>query len=628
MNTQSRPFIDRSGHVIVPGGFCTLSEGQRLAMDDIRSASDRMIRSISGWRACMSCDGGDESRDPRLHPAYAVLTIAAAIAFVRVQRSRDGRDTVILACDTRPTGAELVDTFVRAFTYLGISVRLAGALSVCEAAAITGTDPDAGGLCYVTASHNPQGYNGFKFMNGDGMVLPAEDAAEVIHLFESTVSRWDAFEKLHRIVHHVDPQAVQTVYSHQKKCREDARAAYRSLLEHRVSSPWSFAELKENTRSVEVFSDMNGSARCMGPDREFLQDWGMRFRSINDIPGSIAHAIEPEGAALNDCKTRMENALIGYVPDNDGDRGNLVLNPSRTDAHTLSGQEVFALSVVAELAMESLRYQKLKNDTRSAIVVNGPTSLRIERIAAAFDVDVFRSEVGEANVLERARLLREDGYRVPIIGEGSNGGNITFPGTIRDPLSTISSIIRLVAWRPTYDQSDSSPAAQAFAALGIAGDPSLLEPGDILQEILNGLPVFLTTQTTDPSARIEVNRLDHKRLKEAYEALLPDEIRKLKTRSEFTWLRDYRVHNFEGPDVRTGPGNRNPEGDESGGLAVHLYDEANTARAFVWFRGSRTEPILRIISDIEGNTSAALQILMEMQKRLINRSAKNCAELY
>ena len=81
--------------------------------------------------------------------------------------------------------------------------------------------------------------------------------------------------------------------------------------------------------------------------------------------------------------------------------------------------------------LEFLR--KFKPEARPAVVVNGPTSMRIERIAEAYGAGVFRAEVGEANVVNLAAARRSGGYEVRILGEGSNGGNITHPATVRDP---------------------------------------------------------------------------------------------------------------------------------------------------------------------------------------------------
>lgn len=622
MSSDIHAYFNEPGHLKEPKTCLALSEGQRVGMDQIRAAADSMIRSISGWRGCMSVDGRKESRDTRLNPAFAILATAAALSFVRLLRSTGKPERILLACDTRATGPAIVDTLLRSYTYLGIQADLAGVVSAPEAAAAVASDSRIGGLCYVTASHNPQGYNGFKFINELGLVLGAANAAELNSMFESTIGRWDAFEKLRRIVLHADARTVSAAYADQSSVRRRCRDAYVTLLKERLSRPWTFHEIQSHTHPVAVFADMNGSARSLGPDDSFLSSWGMDFRSINDNAGEIVHSIEPEGEALNECRSKMGSALIGYVPDNDGDRGNLVLNPGDGTPFSLSGQDVFALSVVAELAMDSVRAFRETHEAKRAVVVNGPTSLRINRIARAFGAEVFRAEVGEANVIERARLLREQGYIIPITGEGSNGGNITHPGTIRDPLSTVCSILRLIAWKPPQQIAEVSPALAAFRALRISEDPASLTPKEILSTVLRSLPSFRTTLTADPTAKVTLESVEHAKLKAAYERLVSDEIEKLKRRPELVWVSAYRILNFEGTEEREGAGNRDPEGNQSGGLAVHLLDTSGEARAFVWFRGSRTEPVLRIIVDLEDTNETAYSALLQMQTELIADAAR------
>ena len=53
--------------------------------------------------------------------------------------------------------------------------------------------------------------------------------------------------------------------------------------------------------------------------------------------------------------------------------------------------------------------------------------------------------MGEANVVNLARNLREQGYQVRILGEGSNGGTITNPAAVRDPLNTIFALLKLLS---------------------------------------------------------------------------------------------------------------------------------------------------------------------------------------
>ena len=129
------------------------------------------------------------------------------------------------------------------------------------------------------------------------------------------------------------------------------------------------------------------------------------------------------------------------MPDCDGDRGNIVYwDEKQKKAVILKAQEVFSLSVLAELTYSIWQHGEEK-DFKPAVVVNCPTSMRINEIASALGAEVFRAEVGEANVVNLAREIRSQGYTVRILGEGSNGGTITYPAAVRDPLNTIFALL-------------------------------------------------------------------------------------------------------------------------------------------------------------------------------------------
>jgi len=104
---------------------------------------------------------------------------------------------------------------------------------------------------------------------------------------------------------------------------------------------------------------------------------------------------------------------MGYVPDCDGDRGNVVVYDEQTHrAMIIGAQEVFSVCVIAELAhlQWSGKIDVDKNGnplTKCAVVVNDPTSLMVNEICSCFGVEIHSSEVGEANVVGLAKKLRD-----------------------------------------------------------------------------------------------------------------------------------------------------------------------------------------------------------------------------
>ena len=172
------------------------------------------------------------------------------------------------------------------------------------------------------------------------------------------------------------------------------------------------AAIKE--RKIGVVCDMNGSARAESVDAQFFAENGIQFYAIHNKAGDIAHEIIPEAENLVYVAAEMErlqkegkkDAVLGYMPDCDGDRGNIVYWDEKAQkAVILKAQEVFSLSVLAELSY-SCWLNGGKKDFKPAVAVNCPTSMRIEEIAGAFKAAVFRAEVGEANVVNCAAEKR------------------------------------------------------------------------------------------------------------------------------------------------------------------------------------------------------------------------------
>lgn len=61
-----------------------------------------------------------------------------------------------------------------------------------------------------------------------------------------------------------------------------------------------------------------------------------------------------------------------------------------------------------------------------------------------------------------------------------------------------------------------------------------------------------------------------------------------------------------------------------GGLKIQFYNEHQEAVAFVWMRGSKTEPIFRISADLKGNDEAGEAALLQLHADMV-READRCA---
>ena len=402
------------------------------------------------------------------------------------------------------------------------------------------------GFVYISASHNPIGHNGIKFGRNDGGVIPGTDASKLAASFRELCADENIIEKAEKLASSAAEDKVQKVYDNQASSKQKAVNAYYSFTkrviadtEDESSQTELFSRIKKSVEKTPfaVVCDMNGSARSLSIDSNIFAENGIGFFAINNAPGAIVHEIIPEPENLVYCAGEMEaihngkgksvsgthsEAVLGYMPDCDGDRGNIVFwNEKTGKAEVLKAQEVFAVSVMSELAW--LKYSAGDN-VKAAVSVNDPTSMRIEEIAGAFGAKVFRAEVGEANVVNRARELRQEGYTVRILGEGSNGGNITHPAAVRDPLNTIFALIKLLVLKDEYNADGSLSRKGLFHIwCSLSGQEASYKEDFSLADVMGTLPVYTTTGVSEKRALLHIKSTDHAALKAAYQKVFEKE---------------------------------------------------------------------------------------------------------
>ncbi len=595
-----------------------------------RGAFDEALRplilSASGWRKVFAPRGEQEGRGEKISPEDALLGAAMAEVFADFLEER-GKSRLLLGIDTRPTGPSLADVMLRCLLSRGLTPAYLFIVAVPEILAFCKDSPLWDGFIYISASHNPIGYNGVKFGRGEG-VLGGKEIRCLIHSFQALLGDEKALGELRKRIDALPPKDLEELYRGAASHKAEAYRSYRAFSGRVISGeedPPRQEALKERlkgafkVRPFGVVAELNGSARTLSIDREFLESLGVQVEVVNGRPREITHAILPEGPSLDLCRQRLEELVkagkdyrLGYVPDNDGDRGNLVYYSEREGrAKILEAQEVFALSVLGEL---STLYALGKMRDKTAVVVNGPTSLRIDAIAGSFGCEVFRSEVGEANVVNLAQEKRREGWLIPILGEGSNGGNITPPAAVRDPLNTLGTLVKLLALR-------SSPG----------GQPGPFEIWCYLREreyrsdytfedILDSLPPFSTTAAHEDRALMEVRSRDQEGMKTRYEAIFLRDWEEREDALRARGIEGWEEWNQEGTVSRQGMGGEFRTSPGRGGLTIRLLDGEGRPRGFLWMRQSGTEPVFRVMADWEGKDSETEAFLLDWQRSMISRA--------
>ena len=243
-----------------------------------------------------------------------------------------------------------------------------------------------GGIA-VTASHNPPEYNALKLFNAQGLFFNNYERSELLDLYHQSDFRQatnaemrrvssdhDTAPRLHieRVLRHVNGEAIR---------RRRFRVALDSV--NGAGSLMSCAFLRDSL-GCELH------AMSVNPELPFPRIAEPRADTLGDLSALVV-------------ETRSQ---IGFAQDPDGDRLAVVDEAG----HVLDNDDVLALAVDAVL-------RRLPGD----VVVNLTTSSVIDDVASRHGRRVWRTPVGEANVVEAMQATR-----AAIGGEGSNGG-IIFP---------------------------------------------------------------------------------------------------------------------------------------------------------------------------------------------------------
>lgn len=582
-----------------------------------------MILSASGWRKVFAESGNEQDTSSSIGQENKAISVFAAEVFANYIKNTSAKETpiVILGMDSRPTGKEIADAAVKSLVQNGISVKCAGIIAAPE---IMAYSRNADGFMYISASHNPIGHNGIKFGLNTGGVLNAEENAKLTAQFKERCESENAVEEAISILKSVPNKKIEEIYEAMPYTKIEALAAYKKFLLWTISGTQSsekqnelFSIIKSETkntdsaRKIGVVCDMNGSARAASVDEKFFTENGISFYAIHNTPGDIAHEIIPESENLVFLAAEMErlqkegktDAILGYMPDCDGDRGNIVYWDEKAGRATiLKAQEVFSLSVLAELSYAKW-INKQNANFKSAVAVNCPTSMRIDEIATTLGAKVFRAEVGEANVVSCAQEKRAAGYDVRIFGEGSNGGTITHPSSVRDPLNTVFAIIKLLSIKELY--KNWCDLTGAFYSDDFS-----------LTDILDTLPKYTTTGVSESRAVLHIATKDHSLLKSRFQNVFQNEW----TLKKDELYEKYKILYWECV-ITNGTKETRRVTDFSksgrGGLKIVFYDEENIPVAFIWMRGSGTEPVFRILCDVKGDNPEMERFLLQWETQML-----------
>lgn len=359
-----------------------------------------LIRSVSGVRFTI---GGDTT------PAVISKYVEAFAEWV-------GSGSVVIGFDARPTGEWVRHLVVATLAAKGISIIDIG-IAPTPTIQLAVKEFEALGGISISASHNPQEWNGLKFLTKGGICLSQSENSQLYTLVDSKSTDY--------------PQKY-TDFSITTPNFDNG-----SLLELDFVKKTQLLSLIKEKNYHCVVDAVNASGSIRIP--EFLEKLGCSvFRLYCDGTGVFPHTPEPISENLVELakSTKTQNANIGIAVDPDADR--LVL----IDENGMAIGEEKTIALATEAVLFLKNEFSLFEDYNSAVTVNLSTSKMVEDIAKKYGATIHRSPVGEVNVVEEMKRTKS-----VIGGEGSGGVILPASHYGRDSFVGIVLILGLMAVR-------------------------------------------------------------------------------------------------------------------------------------------------------------------------------------
>ncbi len=591
-----------------------------------------MILSASGWRKVFVESGNEQDTSVSIGLTNGRLCALIGETFAQYIISKTGKQNpvIVVGMDSRPTGKEIAHIILKVLVHYGVKPQFVGISSAPEIMAYSRC---VDGFFYISASHNPVGHNGIKFGLSDGGVLEGGEAKTLIQNFKDKCASKNAETNADSLMN-LEDSSVKEIYDTCGTYKDKALKSYLTFIEEVITGTKEpsiqnkvFTQIRNYLKSnpLSIVCDLNGSSRALSIDKDFIPNLGLGYIPFNDECGKMAHEIIPEPENLVHCAMKIQElqdeghkeVMLGFMPDCDGDRGNLVYFDTKDNkAKPITAQEVFALCIIAEGTYDL--WLNESSQTKRAVSVNCPTSMRIDEICKALGQDIFRAEVGEANVVNLARAKRSEGYQVRILGEGSNGGNITYPSSVRDPIATVGAMIKLLTIKDSTDANGNLKEGLFHIWCKKSNQMDKYKETFTLTDVIDTLPVYTTTGVSEKRAVLHVSSEDKGLLKDRFKAVFEKEWDAKKVYlSEKFGIENYAV------DITNGINEiHNPESwnNANGGLKIRFLDKEGASISFIWMRPSGTEPVFRVMCDVKGNNKDMEAELLEWETSMIKEA--------
>ena len=338
-----------------------------------------LIKNISGFRGTV---GGPPKEN--LTPFDIVTSVSAFCKFLK-EKYNTKELIVTTGRDGRASGENFHIIVNRTISLMGIDVIDAGLSTTPTLCWGVLTNKSNGGIM-ITASHNPEEYNGLKFFNEDGEFLSREDMNKVIEYSNTTD------------------------FEYQNTMNLGSINPYNSLIEDHVDEILNLDIIPvEKIRSMEikiVVDAINSGGAIAIP--LLLDKLSVKYKLINgEISGKFSHTPEPlvENLTQLSKEVKNENADFGIAVDPDVDR--LVF----FDENGVIFGEEYTQVVCSDYVLS-----KKKGNTVSTL----SSSNAMRDITIKHGCEYFHTAVGEMNVVKKMKEVNA------VVG-GEGGGGIIYP---------------------------------------------------------------------------------------------------------------------------------------------------------------------------------------------------------
>lgn len=243
----------------------------------------------------------------------------------------------------------------------------------------------AGGGISITASHNPQEWNGMKFINSKGIFLNAEENKKFLGLVNDNKTNETSWDKVKQLEY------------------------YPGFDEYHINRALEIKSVDVNKikkRKFKVVLDcVNSSGSFIVP--KLLEKLGCEIIKV-DCDGSGLFTRKPEPVPENLVKTcaavKKNKADAGIIVDPDADRLVFI-----TDKGLPFGEENTITAFVSHILKNTPAKKRIA-------VVNLSTSRSVDDVVKRYGGKLYKAPVGEINVIGK---MKEAGAIVG--GEGSGG---------------------------------------------------------------------------------------------------------------------------------------------------------------------------------------------------------------